>query len=291
MRNETEIKNLIARFAGKDERIRAVLLNGSRANPNVEHDKLEDFDILFIVRDCESFIGDDNWTNVFGEKLIYQLPDEMTFGKENNRDDTIAFHYLMLFTDGNRIDVTLFPIERFKTHFLPDSLTIVWLDKDNLFPRPPFPSDIDYHITKPTEKEFSDTCNEFWWVSTYVAKGLIRKEITYAKQMLDTIVRPMFMKILQWKTGIENNFAVSFGNGGRHLFKYLEADYTGKVLQTYTGADIEDNWQALFIMADLFAQVSCEIALTLNFKLDLVQIKNTTGYLKQLHNEQNNLRH
>jgi len=35
MRSETEIKNLILEFAQQDNRIRAVLLNGSRANPNI----------------------------------------------------------------------------------------------------------------------------------------------------------------------------------------------------------------------------------------------------------------
>ena len=130
MRNETEIKNLITDFAAKDDRIRAVLLNGSRANPNIQHDKLQDFDLVFIVSDHESFISDHNWTNLFGEKLIYQLPDEMTFGKENNHAEIIGFHYLMLFKDGNRIDITLFPIKYVKTHFALDSLTILWLAND-----------------------------------------------------------------------------------------------------------------------------------------------------------------
>ncbi len=85
MRNENEIKNLIIDFATKDKRIRAVLLNGSRANPNIQHDKLQDFDIVFIVSSYEDFVSDHKWTNDFGEKLIHQLPDEMTLGNESNK--------------------------------------------------------------------------------------------------------------------------------------------------------------------------------------------------------------
>ena len=288
MRNEIEIKNLITDFATGDDRIRTVLLNGSRANPNIQPDKLQDFDVVFIVRGYESFISDPNWTNFFGEKLIYQLPDEMTFGKENVKDATIGFHYLMLFKDGNRIDLTLFPIEFLKTHFAFDSLTIVWLDKDNLFPNASPPTDAGYHIRKPTEKEFLDTCNEFWWVSTYVAKGLARKEITYAKEMLDTIVRPMFMRIIQWKIGVENNFAVSFGKGGKFMFRYLAEDYSAKVLQTYADSDIENNWKSLFVMTALFEQASCEVALALKFQQDKAEIQNMISYLKQLHYGQKN---
>jgi aminoglycoside 6-adenylyltransferase len=98
----------------------------------------------------------------------------MTFGGDDkDTNETIGFHYLMLFKDGNRIDLTLFPIENFKTDLAFDSLTIVWLDKDDLFPNVPQSTDRDYHIRKPTEKKFLETCNEFWWVSTYVAKGLL----------------------------------------------------------------------------------------------------------------------
>jgi aminoglycoside 6-adenylyltransferase len=48
MRDENEIKNQIIQFALKDNRIRAVLLNGSRANPTIIPDKYQNFDLLFV---------------------------------------------------------------------------------------------------------------------------------------------------------------------------------------------------------------------------------------------------
>ncbi len=290
MRNENEIKNLIIDFATKDKRIRAVLLNGSRANPNIQHDKLQDFDIVFIVSSYEDFVSDHKWTNHFGEKLIHQLPDEMTFGNESNKDETIGFHYLMLFKDGNRIDLTLFPVEFLRTRFAFDSLTIVWLDKDNLFPNAPPPTDTDYHIRKPTEKEFLDTCNEFWWVSTYVAKGLIRKEITYAKEILETIVRPMFMKMIEWKIGNENDFAISFGKAGKLMNKYLTMDDYAKVLQTYSDSNIENNWKSLFIMTELFEMISNGLSLKFEFQQNKEEQENAINYLRHLYNEKKNYR-
>ncbi|NLM19696.1 MAG: aminoglycoside 6-adenylyltransferase [Clostridiaceae bacterium] len=35
-----------------------------------------------------------------------------------------------------------------------DSLTLVWLDKDNLFKNIPKSTDKDYYVKKPTQKEF-----------------------------------------------------------------------------------------------------------------------------------------
>jgi len=57
------------------------------------------------------------------------------------------------------------------TDFEADSLTIVWLDKDELFKDVPPPTDNDYHIAKPGQQAFFEVCNEFWWTITYVAKG------------------------------------------------------------------------------------------------------------------------
>ena len=53
MRNEEEVLSLILNVAENDERIRAALLTGLRANPNVEKDSLQDFDIIYIVTALE----------------------------------------------------------------------------------------------------------------------------------------------------------------------------------------------------------------------------------------------
>jgi aminoglycoside 6-adenylyltransferase len=285
MRSKSDMKNLIMEFALKEERIRTVLLNGSRANPNIKPDKFQDFDIVYMVRNFESFISDHNWTNVFGGKLIWQLPNEMSLGEN---DEAVGFSYLMLFKDGNRIDLTLFPLEKVKTDFKIDSLTIVWLDKDRLFTNVPPSNDTGYYIRKPTEKEFLDTCNEFWWVSTYVAKGLLRDEITYAKEMLETVVRPMFMKLIEWKIGVETDFLVSFGKAGRFLNKYLTNDNYNSVLSTYADFDIENNWKSLFVMADLFGQFANELSGKLKFRYNKTEEQNTIEYLKLLHGEKKN---
>ena len=168
MRTPDEIKKIILDKATADSRIRAVLLNGSRANQKISPDGLQDFDVLYIVEQMDSFITDHDWTSVFGEKLIWQLPDEMEFSNYGEKT-SCSFHYLMLYKDGHRIDLTLFPREKIETDFTPDSLTVVWLDKDGLFENMKPATDGDYRVRRPTEKEFRNACNEFWWVSTYIA--------------------------------------------------------------------------------------------------------------------------
>jgi hypothetical protein len=49
MRSEQEMLDLIVDTAKCDKRIRAAIMNGSRANPNAPRDIFQDFDIVYLV--------------------------------------------------------------------------------------------------------------------------------------------------------------------------------------------------------------------------------------------------
>ena len=72
MRTEKEMMDLILGVAKKDERIRAVYMNGSRTNPNAARDILQDYDIVYVVEETGSFIEDKGWIKTFGEILFMQ---------------------------------------------------------------------------------------------------------------------------------------------------------------------------------------------------------------------------
>lgn len=285
MRTSDEIQKLITDIAISDDRIRAVILNGSRANSNVVPDKYQDFDLLYIVTEIESFISDHSWTNIFGDILIRQLPDEMDVGKDPGAPEHFGFAYLMLFKDGNRIDLTLFPKNKIESNFHRDSLTFVWLDKDNIFSNINKSSDADYLVKRPSEKEFLETCNEFWWTTTNVAKGLLRNEITYAKEMQEIVVRPMFMKIIEWYIGAETNFLVSFGKAGKFMKAYLPGTLYEEILSTYSDHQPENNWKSFFTMAELFGQLAKIVANKLDFQYNNDEEKNVKYYLRQAYEE------
>ena len=92
MRSSEQIKKAIIDFAEVDKRIRAVLLNGSRANPNIKPDKYQDYDITFLVSGIKNFISDLSWTNVFGKKVLEQLPDQMVIGDEKQKQKAHQYH-------------------------------------------------------------------------------------------------------------------------------------------------------------------------------------------------------
>ena len=281
MRSSSEIFSLIVETAQADNRVRAVLLNGSRANPLAKQDAFQDYDIVYVVNEMNSFLNDHSWIDVFGDRIILQMPDSMVIGNDSEREN-ISFGYLMLFKDGNRIDLTLFPVDKLHTGFKKDSLTKVLLDKDDLFSHLPEPGILDYLIQPPTQKEFTDCCNEFWWVSTYVAKGLWRNEITYAKEMMESYVRPMFMRIIEWHTGYQNNFSVPFGKAGRHMKHYISPGLYNDVLRTYADAQPENIWASLFTMTGLFKELTAGIVAYSGFAYDRQEEENVLNYLSRI---------
>ncbi|MBE2236172.1 MAG: aminoglycoside 6-adenylyltransferase [Caldilineaceae bacterium] len=255
MRSEQEMLDLITGVAKEDARIRAVIMNGSRTNPRAPRDIFQDYDIVYLVDDVTPFRCNLAWIERFGELMILQMPDAM--GDAPPADG--SFGYLMQFADGNRIDLTVFPTDRLD-ELGRDSLSLLLLDKDGVIEAYPPPTDSDYLPKPPTAKQFADCCNEFWWVSTYVAKGLWREEITYAKALQEQVVREQLMLMLTWEIGARTHFACSTGKLGKYFQQHLDPELWRLLLQTYADADPGHTWDALFVMGALFRRAALSVA-------------------------------
>jgi aminoglycoside 6-adenylyltransferase len=278
MRSEQEMLEIILDTAKHDDRIRAVMLSGSRVSPNAQRDIFQDFDVTYFVTDLASFTEDHAWIEGFGELMIMQMPEAMEDPPPLNDGH---FAYLMQFTDGNRIDLTLFPLARLH-EFERESLSAMLLDKDNMFEPLPAPSERDYLPTPPTAKKFADRCNEFWWVSTYVAKGLWREEIIYAKYLLDNAIREQLMKMLTWHVGIKTQFTVGPGKFGKHLKQHLEPTHWAMLEKTYSDASYENTWEALHTMCDLFRIVAIGVGAHFGFDYPHMDDEKVSAHLKHV---------
>lgn len=258
MRSETEMMNMLINFASDDHRIRLVTLEGSRTNKNVPYDSFQDYDISYFVTDMDSFKENDQWLDIFGKRLIMQKPEDMElFPPELGN----WFSYLMLFEDYNRVDLTLIPLNEVEDYFInSDGLVEVLLDKDDLVKSEVVPSDRKYWIKKPTAREFDDCCNEFWWVSTYVVKGLARKEILFAVDHFNDFVRSNLLRMMSWQIGLEKGFSFSVGKNYKYINHFLPKEDWETLRSTYSQEYYSNMWQALFTCYELFRKYSKSVA-------------------------------
>lgn len=286
MQKENKTMDLILNFAKSDKNIQAVWMNGSRVNPNVKKDEFQDYDIVFAVNDIAPFIKDKSWIANFGETVIIQEPRKNDLAIGIKSDFSRIYRFLMLFNDSNRIDLTFVNKNHALEEYKSDSLTVLLLDKDNFLPALPKPNDSDYHIRKPTEKQFEAYCNEFWWCLQNVAKGIVRDELTYAIRMFD-IVHAELEKMVEWYIGMQNNFEVSTGKFGKYFKYYLPKNLYEMYKETYSGSNYENLWDAVFKTCDLFRVLAKEVAVKLSFTYNQSEDDGITKYLEVLRSKIN----
>lgn len=263
MRSEAEIMALVIDYARQDERIRLVTLEGSRTNRNIQPDQFQDYDISYFVTDMASFQADDQWLDVFGTRIMMQKPEDMELFPPEFEG---WFSYLMIFEDGVKIDLSLIPIQQVDDYFAKsDGLVEVLLDKDGLIQLEVVASDRTYWIRKPTAREFDDCCNEFWFVSTYVVKGLARREILFAIDHLSENVRSNLLRMIAWQIGSERGYTFSVGKNYKFIDRYMSRQDWDLLMSTYNQQGYQEMWQSLFNCYDLFRKYSKAVAASLGY--------------------------
>jgi aminoglycoside 6-adenylyltransferase len=278
MRTEQAMMKLILDKAQADERIRAVFLNGSRADEQALHDQYCDYDIVYVVRDIRSFTGDDAWLGYFGEMLILQKPTDW-YSHPYDYAGTDNFTYLMQFADGTRIDLTLIDVARIATINAEVEPRIILLDKDGRPELYDIPAGTLYHIQRPSAKEYFDTCNEFWWLAVVVAKGICRGELFYVKAFMEHYQMEMFLKMLLWQIGIAHDFQVSGGKCQRYVQCYLTADEMNRFRQLYPNGDFENIKAKLSVLMGYFAELAPNVAAHFGFEYKAAEAQRVQAFV------------
>jgi aminoglycoside 6-adenylyltransferase len=278
MRSEKEMFELILNIAEKDSRVRAVYMNGSRTNPNAPKDVYQDYDIVYVVEEFETFTADNNWIDVFGDRLMLQMPEAMRYPSGEGH-----FNWMMLFTDGNRLDLTLIPIQKLEL-IGNDSLSIAMMDKDGILPPFPNASDDDYIIKPPSELFYLSCCNNFWWCLQNVAKGIARNELPYAMLMFHNVVREELHDMMAWYIGTTTDFTVSAGKMGKYFKRFLPTEIYEQYLLTYSDSDYNNMWNAIFIACDIFSFLAIQVADYCGYYYNKQDEENMRIYLNNVKN-------
>ena len=274
MRTETEMFDLILGVAKEDERIRAVIMMGSRANRDCPKDRYQDYDICYYVTDAKPFFNNMDWIKEkFGIPSVVQLPEIMVHPLLPPDNDG-HFTYLMIFEDGNRIDLSI----EFKPYVDNGEPAIVLLDKDNSIP-PLKVNKSFYYVKPPREKIYADVCNEFWWCLNNVAKGIARDELPYVMEMFNHYVRDMLNQMVDWYIGITYDFNVSLGKMCKYYKRYLPKDIYEQYSRTYSDGDYENIWTAVFAACKLFRKLAKEVAGHIGYTYNQIEDDNMMKYI------------
>lgn len=270
--------DLILSTAKEDDRVRAVCLEGSRTDPKAPRDIFQDYDVLYVVTETASFQQDKGWIDRFGERLYMQYPeDHPVYPSDKDR----CYGWLIQLADGNRLDLHVATPDR-ALEEAKDSLFQVLLDKDSLFPPRPASGDSAYWVQKPDQALFSAVCNEFWWCLNNLCKGLWRGELTCGQWCLNDLLRPQLLQMLSWKAAIPHEFHINVGKCGKYLPNFLEKQLWEAFLSTYSGAGLEEMWEAGEALCALFHQTAMEVAEKLSVSYDMTEAEASWGFFRHV---------
>ena len=254
MRAEAEMLDIIIKIA-KNLKVKAIAMSGSRTNQKVQTDEFQDYDVVYVVDNLDNLTRDISWLDQFGKRIIEQ---EVRLGHRRL--------FLMLFEDSNRIDLTLCPKDYIQEWIDSEVGFTVLEDPEHLF-EPYSPNIERYWISPASEIDFEKVCNEFWWVSAYVVKGICRNQVIYATDHLYGICQQELLKLLAWQVAADKGM-VDVGKNYKYLFQYLPAEKEKKFSSLLDFASLDKIIQSLFATMELFHQEAQRLAQKLGFDYD-----------------------
>ena len=252
MRTDQEMLELILGTAKKLQ-VDAVALSGSRTDTKAPKDKFQDYDVVYVVDDLDNLTSDLAWLDQFGTRIIEQ---HNILGSRRL--------YLMLFEDGNRIDLILCPKDHIQEWVESEADFTVLEDPKGLFV-PHSPSPERFWTSPASETDFEKSCNEFWWVSAYVVKGICRKQVIYSTDHLYGICQQEVLKILAWQVASDRG-AVDIGKNYKYLFNYLPIEKEFSALLDFSSLD--KITQFLLATMEFFHQEAQSLAHKMGFKYE-----------------------
>ena len=254
MRTEIEMFDVILQTA-KVLQVVAVAMSGSRTNPKAPKDEFQDYDVVYVVDDLDNLTSDLSWLDQFGTRIIEQ---HNILGNRRL--------YLMLFEDGNRIDLTICPKDYINEWVDSEAGFTVLVDEKGLF-ESYSPSPQRFWIHPASETDFEKTCNEFWWVSAYVVKGICRKQVIYETDHLYGICQQELLKLLAWQAASDKG-KIDIGKNYKYLFNYLPSEKEKEFSALLDFSSLDKITQSLLATMKIFHQEAQILSQKMGFEYD-----------------------
>ena len=271
-------------WADSQELVRAMILTSSRAIPHASLDLFSDYDVILVLQSIEPLYTDRAWLEAFGPVLaVYRDPLIDADGLQRSA-------YVVQYENGLKIDFNLWPVELMQrvneNEDLPaefDAGYKILLDKDGLTTKLKPPTFSAYIPKPPAETTYQALIEGFFLDTTYVAKFLWRDDIMAAKHILDHSLKQEHLRpMLEWHAEIAHQWSLKPGPYGRRMKQYSRPDLWTELEQTYTGAGLEENWEALFRTIELMRRIATEVGEHLGYTYPQQLEQRVVDYLQKV---------
>ena len=276
----------LTRWGEDNQAIRALIITSTRAIPDGHLDAYSDYDIILVVEAVRSLAEDTSWLADFGDVLVaYWDPVDVHPLTGAERVGSVVNY-----ADGLKIDFSLWSAQAYSDATSgPDPYPEldagyrVLVDKDHLTAELPPPTFSAYIPARPDEGTYLRLITDFLVGVPYVAKSLLRGQLLPAKWVLDFDMRFNYLvPMLEWRVECDHAWSLKTGALGKGLQTHLPEDVWQELQQTFSDADPEKNWDALFAMTALFARTAHQVAERLGYTYPELLVARVTAHAHRM---------
>lgn len=257
-----ELFSKIRAFAEKCDKIKAMVMFGSRARTEKPADEFSDYDLILFVDDVGYFAFGDEWLKEIAAPRI-------SFTEQTAVQD---IERRIFFDSAMDIDFILYNSADMKK-IISDPIIKSWFGKGYrvIVDKCGCESIIDEN--KPfikeartfSEQEFNNTINIFWFHTIWAVKKLRRGEMWAAKNCIDGHLKNLLREILEYDAVIKNGISFDTWHDGRFFDQWADKTVTERLGSAYGSYDNDSLKTALQNTMNLFSEKAAAAAEALAF--------------------------
>jgi aminoglycoside 6-adenylyltransferase len=250
----TQLLTRITRWAESNANVIALVMTGSHVREGAAPDKYSDLDLEIIAEQPELLSGDNTWIEGLGAVWVKQ------FFNEGQPYPT----RLVLYEGGTKVDFTLAGRDRivdmqkgldplYKRGYR------VLIDKKEITIGLP-PSTGEFPIKEPpSQREFDEVVNEFWFEAAHIPRYLVRDELWVVK-FRDWTMKENLLKMIEWHAIAHRSDPVDVWYIGSHMKEWVDPAIWQELNEVFSHFDKQDSWRGLMKTTDLFGRLARETA-------------------------------
>lgn len=269
------VEKKFIKWANTQDHIRLAIVVGSRARTKAPADEWSDLDIVIYSTKPQTLIDSAEWVSEFGNPVI-------TFVEPTAAGSGESYERRVLYDNGLDVDFAVDPfkyvLDAQKRGVTPELVNEtfnvlgrgirVLIDKDNIMDTflkeykaiklpPPSP---------PSEHEYLERVNDFWYHTVWTAKKLRRGELWEGKACLDSFMKGRcLLPMIEWHARITQGKDHDVWFRGRFMERWADPRIIAELRSAFAHYDEDDIWQALASTMKLFRWVAKEVAEPLGY--------------------------
>lgn len=253
-----QLLNRFVAWAETNPDIRTVLLIGSYARMDHPADQWSDLDLLITVTDAPRYLSHTDWLEDLGTLWSTHL-EATPIGDVMERR--------ALFEGAIDVDFIFVPQDAISRLVQTTEIAAILrrgvralIDKDRMMSRITLPLGRHIAYQPPTQAEFLNVVNDFWFHAVWTTKKLRRGELWTARLSLDSYMKHLLLKMLEWHTHAVSPHNHDTWFNGRFVEEWADPRALEDLRHAFAYYDPDDVARALGATMDLFRALATETA-------------------------------